>query len=358
MDPVAEEAFTGLADALGSLLPPADDPALAPGLTINPVRIRPTGLGGYVGPHVEPDGDVVGRFLEVKALVEVKAASLAGLDAAVGTVTRALVGAGRDDLRAAGILRLELDELGDKTPPPEPTDNASQAVSFAIAYEFLKEPAEGGGVIAEVPLDLELTGENEPRVLISSAFDNDPLDAFEVVDDPLATTNAPSQWAYAATEQRLEQQAAISGGTTAVNANKPGTYLVLRQTPSRPLVQDLILRAELSSDSDEGIGLVFRYRDANNFCFFLMNQAKGYRLLARKLAGSFSQITLDATTGYSVGRVYVAKLVARGDAIEVSLDGAPVLQGVETALLGQGRVGFMSVRNPQARFYSIDLTEV
>jgi hypothetical protein len=358
MDPVAEEAFTGLAAALGSLLPPADDPALAPELTINPVRIRPTGLGGYVGPHVDPDGDVVGRFLEARALVEVKAASLAGLDAAVGTVTRALVGAGRDDLRAAGILRLELDDLGDKTPPPEPTDSASQAVTFAIAYEFLKEPVEGGGVIAELPLDLELTGANEPRVLIASTFENDPLDAFEVVDDPLATTNAPSQWVYVAAEQRLEQRSTISGGTTAVNANKPGTYLVLRPTPTRPPVQDLIIRAELSSSSDEGIGVVFRYRDADNFCFFLMNQAKGYRLLARKLAGSFSQIVLDPANGYDVDHVYVAKLVARGDEIELSLDGAPALQGVETALVGPGRVGFMSVRNPQARFYSIELTEV
>jgi hypothetical protein len=358
MDPIAEEAFTGLAAALGSLLPPAGDPALAPELTINPVRIRPVGLGGYVGPHAEPDGDVVGRFLEAKALVEVKATSVSGLDAAVGTVTRALVGAGRDDLRAAGILQLELDELGEKTPPPQPTDSASQAVTFAIAYEFLKEPTEGGGTIAEIPLDFELTGENEPRVLVSSAFEEDPLDSFEVVDDPLAATNAPSHWTYVAAQQRLEQQAAISGGTTAVNANKPATYLLLRATPSRPPVQDAILRAELSSDSDEGIGLVFRYRDVDNFCFFLMNQAKGYRLLAKKLAGSFSQIALDAANGYDVGRVYFVKLVARADEIEISLDGAPVLSGVETALVGAGRVGFLSFRNPQARFYAFEVTEV
>ena len=358
MDPLAEEAFTRLATALGSLLPPPPAPALAPALTINPVRIRPTGLGGYVGPHADPDGDVVGRFLEARALVEVKAPSLDELDAAVGTITRALVGAGRDDLRKAGILRLELDELGDKTPPPKPPDNATQAVTFAVAYEFLKVPDEGGGVIAEVPLDLELTGENEPRVLITSQFESDPLDEFEVVDDPLATTNAPSQWSYAAPEQRLEQAAAISGGTTAVNANKPGTYLVLRETPSRPPVQDLILRAELESDSDEGIGLVFRFRDADNFCFFLMNQNKGYRLLAKKVAGSFSQIALDGANGFDVGRVYRTKVVARGSEVQLSLDGALVLEGEETALVGPGRVGFMSFRNPQARFYDIELTEV
>jgi len=358
MDPIAEEAFSELAGALGSLLPPPGDPDLAPEVTINPVRVRPTGLGGYVGPHADPDGDVVGRFLEAKALVEVKATSLAGLDAAVGTVTRALVGAGRDDLRAAGILRLELDTLGQKTPPPDQTDSASQAVTFAVAYEFLKKPTEGGGTIDDIPVDVELTGENAPRMLFSSAFEHDPLDSFEVVDDPLATTNAPSLWVYAEAEQRVEQQAAISGGTTAANANKPGAYLVLRTTPSRPPVQGLILRAELSSQSDEGIGLVFRYRDAANFCFFLMNQAKGYRLLARKLAGSFSQIALDAANGYDVGRVYFVKLVARGEQIELFLDGAPALRGSEAALVGPGRVGLMSFRNPEARFHALELTEV
>src|SRR5215831_12040407 len=216
MDPVAADAFSGLADALGSLLPPAGDPSLAPELTINPVRMHPLGLGGYVGPHTLPAGDVVGRFLEAKALVEVKAASVGGLDAAVGTVTRALVGARPAVLRAAGILGLELDELGEKAPPPEPADNASQAVTFAVAYEFLKEPTDSGGTIASIPVDLELTGANEPRVLVSTAFEDDPLDSFEVVDDPLAATNAPSQWVYAAADQRVEQQSAISGGTTAV----------------------------------------------------------------------------------------------------------------------------------------------
>jgi hypothetical protein len=133
---------------------------------------------------------------------------------------------------------------------------------------------------------------------------------------------------------------------------------VLRATPSRPPAQDLILRAELESDSDEGIGLVFRFKDADNFCFFLMNQNKGYRLLAKKVAGSFSQIALDGANGFDVGRVYRTKLVARGSDVQLSLDGALVLAGEETALVGPGRVGFMSFRNTQARFYDIELTEV
>src|SRR5256885_8994058 len=51
---------------------------------------------------------------------------------------------------------------------------------------------------------------------------------------------------------RVSQTSSINGGTTAVNANKPGTYLVLRATPSRPAVANLILRSEVESDGDQG----------------------------------------------------------------------------------------------------------
>lgn len=360
MDPIDAAAFAGLTTALTDLLPSAE-PTLAPQLSINPLRVRPTGLGGYVGPHVSPDGDVVGRLLDAQALVQVKAASVDGLDAAVSSVTQALVGAGRTTLRAAGILRLELDTLGDKVPPAKAKDPAAQPVTFSVSYEFLKEPDADGGVISEIPLELDLTGDNEPRVVAAIEFDADPLAEFEVVDDPLATTGAPSSWSFVPAAFAVEQTSAISGGTTAVNANKPGTYLVLRENASRPAVADMILRAELSSSSPEGVGVVFRYQDVDNFCFFLMNQAKQYRLLAKKTGGTFSQFAtpaLDGTVGFDVGHVYRAKLVVRGNDVQVFLDGQLALHGQEPALAGPGRVGFMCFRNPGASFFDIELTKV
>lgn len=361
MDAIDAAAFAGLTTALTDLLPPPPQPALAPQLSINPLRVRLTGIGGYVGPHVSPDGDVVGRLLDAQALIEVKATSVDGLDAAVSSVTQALVGAGRSALRASGILRLELDTLGDKVPPAKAKDPATQPVTFAVAYEFLKGPDEGEGVIAEIPLDLDLTGANEPRRIAAIEFDADPLAEFEIVDDPLATTASPSSWSYDAAAFAVEQTSAISGGTTAVNANKPGTYLVLRENASRPAVADLILRTELSSSSPEGIGIVFRFQDADNFCFFLMNQAKQYRLLAKKVNGTFSQFAvpaLDSASGFDLDHVYRAKLVVRGDDVQVFLDGQFALHGQEPALAGPGRVGFMCFRNPGASFFDIELTEV
>lgn len=360
-DAIATEAFAGLTTALESLLPPSGDPALTPQLTVNPTKIRPTGLNGFVGTSEDPAGEIVGRYIEATALVEVKAASLDGLDGAVGAVTQALVGASPLDLRKAGIFRLRMAKLGDKTPPPADDDPAVQSVSFDVAYEFLKEPDEGEGVISAIPLDLDLGGNNRPRSFRAGGFVESTLDTFDIVDDPVATTNAPSQWAFDPVEERIRQTSAIGGGTSAVNANKPGTYLMLRATGSRPAVQDVLLRSELRSDGPEGIGLVFRFLDPDNFGFFLMNQAQGYRLLAMKVGGSFRQLAtpaLDSTAGFDVGRLYRTKLVAIGADIRVFLDEEQVLHGSDPALLAPGRCGLMAFRNPQASFFSLDLTAI
>jgi hypothetical protein len=210
-------------------------------------------------------------------------------------------------------------------------------------------------VIASIPLDLDLSGVNDPATLFSREFAASPLSDFEVVDDPAATKNAPSQWSFDASNFRVAQTNAINGGTTAVNANKPGTYLMLRTTPSRPAVADLILRTELQSDGDQGIGLVFRYLDPANFYFFLANKNKNYRLLAKKVGGTFQQIALDTTRSFTVGAVTRLKIVAEGAALQVFVDDAAALAAHDTSLTQPGRVGFMAFLNPTAFFYGIEL---
>ncbi len=357
MDPLNSEALTGLTSALQSLLPPSNDPNLAPDLAVSPTHFAPTGLNGFVGVNHDPDGEIVGRMVKANAVVRVKSTDFADLNGAVADVTAAVVGTSRGDLRRLGILSLGVATLGDQF--PSNGGPARQDVTFDVAYEFIKVPTDPSGVIAAIPIDLELSRANEPRVLYANEFSAAAaLDDFEVVDDPLATKNAPSAWAFNAAEQRLEQTSQISGGTTAANANKPGTYLVLRTTASRPAVEDFILRAELRSSSDQGIGVVFRYVDDSNFCFFLANANKGYRLLAKKVAGSFQQIALDTTASFTVDALTRLKVVAAGAAVEVSVDDAPALSGSDESVAVPGRCGFAAFQNPQAFFYALELVSI
>ena len=359
MDPLNAEALTGLTAALESLLPASADPALAPDLSVSPTRFATTGLNGFVGFNHQPEGEILGRRVKANAVVGVKTKTLDALNGAVAGVSASIVGALRGDLRRLGILDVGVSGLGPQTPPaPGPKGVARQEVTFDVSYEFLKLPTASSGVIASVPLDVDLSRDNDPRTLIAEEFGPQSLADFDVVDDPAAGSNTPSHWEFDAAGQRIRQTSSIFGGTAAVNANKPGTYLVLRATPSRPAVADFILRAELESDGDQGIGVVFRFQDAANFYFFVANQNKGYRLLGKKVGGSFQQVALDATKSFTVAAVTRLKVVAVGPDLQVFLDDAPALAGTDSSLPDPGRVGLLAYRNPQALFYGIELVAI
>jgi hypothetical protein len=356
MDPLNGEALAGLTAALSSLLPASADPALAPELAVSPTRFATTGLNGFVGLSHDPDGEIVGRRVDANAIVGVKTGSLEALNGAVADVAAALVGAAHSDLRKLGILGVGVSGLGPQSTTGAGADAVSrQEITFAVSYEFLKLPAEASGVIGSVPLDVDLARSNDPTTLFSEEFTAQSLAEFEVVDDPAATSNSPSSWSFDEVGGRIVQSSAIFGGTAAVNANKPGTYLVLKTTPSRPAVGDFILRAELESDGDQGIGIVFRFQDAANFYFVVANANRNYRLLGKKVAGSSQQVALDTTNSYTVGAVTRVKVVAVGPELQVFVDDAPALAVTDSTLAGPGRVGLLAYRNPEALFYGIEL---
>src|SRR4051794_18343440 len=171
MDPLNGEALTGLTAALTSLLPPAADPALAPDLAVSPTRFATSGLNGFVGVNHDPDGEIVGRRVQANAIVGVKTKSTATLNAAVATTTASVVGAPRGDLRKLGILGIGVSGRGPQTTSGSGANAvARQEVTFDVSYEFLKLPAAASGVIAAVPLDVDLARANDPRTLVSEEF--------------------------------------------------------------------------------------------------------------------------------------------------------------------------------------------
>jgi hypothetical protein len=362
MDTISVEAMNGLSAVLAELLPAGAAPTLAPTLEVHPLRIVPTGLGGFVGLSHEPEGEIVGRRLEATALVAVKAASVDGLGEAVSAVTSALLAADRRSLRDRGVLRLDLDALGPK--PAAASDGvAEREVQFKVLYEFLKRPVEAGDVIQRVPIDFELGRGKPTRTLVDTGLGVGSLAQFEVFDDPEAT-GKPSQWQENGAEERIEQLANVSSNVKIPeNPKKEGTYLVLRTLPARPPVRDFVVRTTLRSGETGGIGLVFRWQDAGNFYFFLMHSdaERVYRVLGKKVGGTFAALdtpALDKTQGFEVGRLYDVKLVAEGPDFEVYLDGERILEGRDGSLAEPGRIGLLSRNNRQAFFYRVSAVQL
>lgn len=385
MADINDEVIAGLTSAITALLPPVADLDLRPVLMVNPVRITPTGLGGFVGPSADPPGDVVGRRMEARVSVTVKAEDDDGLGPAVTRVTHAVLGAERGTLLEQGILRVVLGELGPRAMGPGGSRSAQivrRDVDFTVLYEYLRRPEEGEGIIREIPLTVSPPAARvapagpggpadeepvpppppppppEPEPLLTGDFTAASLALFEGVDDPLTTRSRPSDWRWAEAERRIEQRSGIFGGASRIPSLRPGTYLVLRSGDSRPALADLDLTVRMEAGSPGGIGLVFRWQDVDNFYFFLMDAQRGSRILARKVGGSFSDLdtpAFDGGTGFATGTPHDVRLSVRGTVFQVEIDGAPALRGEDASLAGAGRVGLMCRACDQAFFYGMDL---
>ena len=145
------------------------------------------------------------------------------------------------------MLRLALDGVG----TPSGDGPLRRDVTFAVAYEFVKGPDEGTGIIEDIPIDTRPRRVTD-RTLVSTALQEGSLDWFEVVDDPSATNYAPSRLGLrpgGGADRAAGRDLRRRAGDT--NANKPGSYLVLRARPAARR-EDLILRAHLRRTTSRG----------------------------------------------------------------------------------------------------------
>lgn len=348
MDELSREAVEGLSSAVAALLAEAGLDGPAPAVEVLPRRLGGLGIGDVVGLHDEPRGEVLGRRLDA----EVRVTVAAGGDA--GAVARALVGAGRRALAGRGIQALRLRDAA-AAPAAEAGAEAGDRLAFAVRYEHLRTPAEAGGVIAEVPLELGLVPGGAPAaVRFRRALGAGSLALFEVFDDDAATTGGPSAWVENAAEERIEQRSGIRGGSFLATPNKPGTYAVLRGVEAA----DLVLQATVRSDDGDGIGVVFRWQGPDDFYFFLMTARNGHRMIAKKVAGAFLPLdvpALDESRGYTVGVPHALEVTARGRELAVRVDGGPRLAGEDASLAAPGRVGLTSFGDDRSFFFRLGL---
>lgn len=353
------EALSGLSAAVASLFPPPSRDELATGVVVSAARITPTGVGGYVGPSASPTGDVLGRRVNADLRLTVRADTADELDAAVNGLTAALLGAERRTLLEKGIQKLSLSGLGERTvPTASPAELATWDVGVAVVYEHLKAPEAPAGVIESIPLLIE-PGAGERLALLQ--FEADPLAQFDVADDALATASAPSDWAWNGAKGRLEQRSAIHGGNPASPADRPGTMALLKANAGGGPVADCVVEAWLGADAAGGIGIVFGWRDAQNYAFALLDEAAGERVIGVKEAGAFRPLQTPARhagAGFEAGRAHHLRVAVRGGRVEAWLNGERVLEGRDAALETEGRVGFLARGGETAFYHGLGLTRL
>jgi hypothetical protein len=155
---INREALNGLTVAIKSLLPAVTDPVLQPVLIVNPLAIKPIGIGGLIGISKEPPGEISGIRVEATALITVKANNPNELNATLAEVIQAFTTADRTILIDKGILHLTLDRVSSKSIDDSTSSSnkiLEQELIFKVLYEFIKKPQETVGIIRKVSINLE-----------------------------------------------------------------------------------------------------------------------------------------------------------------------------------------------------------
>lgn len=148
MDAISIAALNGLSAVVTDLF---DALTPAPDVELYPLKILPTGLGGYIAPHDDPEGDLLGRRIEAQVRLIITGTTPNALATRTAAAQKAVLGLSAAERRQRGLLRVGLD------PTVAPVTQANRrAVGFAILYEYIHIPTEAGGIIHEIPITVNV----------------------------------------------------------------------------------------------------------------------------------------------------------------------------------------------------------
>lgn len=146
-DVLVQDALAALDSAIAGLLPSAVPGGMTRTVRIEPRQVRPLGLGGYVGNHLEPDAGRFGRRVQARVSIAVTGGNDTAARTYVAGLGTELLCLSRRERLARGVQRL------DRLPVEDP-----RTLAFDVDFEFISTPSTGEGVISDLVLNIEPDG--------------------------------------------------------------------------------------------------------------------------------------------------------------------------------------------------------
>ncbi|UCG46066.1 MAG: hypothetical protein JSU94_11245, partial [Phycisphaerales bacterium] len=174
----------------------------------------------------------------------------------------------------------------------------------------------------------------------SDDFSDNNYDGWRIVNN--GTLYGPSVWSAATGE--LVQSSNVFGGD-GVSVDMPGTYAVREDGYAW---EDYAVSLTMSSDDDDGIGVMFRYVDDDNYYRFSWDKQRSYRRLVKKENGVFTLLAQD-NVPYVTGQSYAVDIAIEGPSIGVLVDNEVVFLSSDYSF-ESGSVGLYSWGNAGAHF--------
>ena len=187
--------------------------------------------------------------------------------------------------------------------------------------------------------------------LLKEDFSDQDLENWEVVDE--GQWQGPSQWGVA--QGMLVQRSNIwSPPADPAHVAKSGTMLWYGLGQGWA---DYQVQVMMRSNDDDTVGLVFRYRDPDNYYRLSWDCERGLRRLIKKTTGQVTVLAEDHVP-YIRGQAYQVQMKVFGAVIQVNVDGQPILGGpVIDGDQTMGSVGFYTWLNNASQFDDLEITE-
>ncbi|MDH5328175.1 MAG: putative Ig domain-containing protein [Gammaproteobacteria bacterium] len=188
-------------------------------------------------------------------------------------------------------------------------------------------------------------------VLLNNAFADSTLTGWTVVDE--GTTSAPSGWV--ANNGVVTQNSNIYSGTlSASDLIKPGSYL---RYNSGNAWTDYTVEVDIRSGDNDGMGIMFRAQDNNNYYRFGWNESNPYRRIVKKQNGVFTQIIGD-TVPFTQNTTYHLSITVQGNRIRLSIDGTEIFNVVDNTPIAAGSVALYTFANTPTVFSGLRVSEI
>lgn len=179
----------------------------------------------------------------------------------------------------------------------------------------------------------------------SDTFSDGNFDGWTIVDAPGAISG-PSAWAvvHAKGGLVLRQDSNIH-----IQTPPPydGTYVYTGQSDWT----DYHLTVDFEPDDNDGVFVLFRYVDDDNFYRFIMDHERKYRRLEKKINGNYTTLAEDLVTGYETewNNVYIS---VEAEEITVLLNYTPIFTVTDNSL-SAGMIGLGTWASTDCHFDNV-----
>ncbi|MBF0117709.1 MAG: hypothetical protein HQK79_02665 [Desulfobacterales bacterium] len=166
-------------------------------------------------------------------------------------------------------------------------------------------------------------------------------EGWSIVDE--GTVDGPSVWSKE--KENLIQSSNIYGGSPdSTDISKPGTYALRHELYQ----SDFTMSVDMQSSHNNAFGVVFGYKDKQNYYRFSMDSIRHYRRLIKKVNGKTNLLAEDGFS-YAQNKLYSVKVSVSGKNIKIFVDGSTVFDIFDDNML-KGKVGLYCWANPGSEF--------